>query len=93
MAEVFCDAEVVVKNALGLHMRPAKAFVSEASKFRAAVAVERLGGPTVNGKSIMGLMSLLAPAGTRLRILARGPDAKEAVAALVALVARGFDEA
>lgn len=87
-----CTAEVEILNAQGLHTRPAKLFVETASRFQSSVQVSKGGGLTVNGKSIMGLMSLLAPRGTVLRIEANGPDAEEAIAALRALVSRRFEE-
>ena len=50
------------------------------------------GGPAVNGKSIMGLMSLLAPKGTVLTITAEGEGAEAAVAALAEVVRKRFEE-
>lgn len=83
--------EVEVVNEMGLHTRPAKEFVQTANRFEASVDVSK-GGPPVNGKSIMGLMSLLAPQGTRLTIVAVGSDADEAVRALAEVVAKRFGE-
>jgi phosphocarrier protein len=83
---------VAIVNPLGLHARPAAEFVKLAARFRAEVEVEK-DGMTVNGKSIMGVMTLAAECGSAIRIRASGEDADAALAALVDLVARGFDEA
>jgi len=83
--------DVVVVNEMGLHTRPAKEFVQTASRFGAAIRVAK-GESVVNGKSIMGLMSLLAPMGTRLTITAEGEDAAEAVRTLAAVVNKRFGE-
>ena len=82
---------VEVLNPLGMHARPSAEFVKLAGSFAASVTVGR-GGLTVNGKSIMGVLMLAAEQGSALTISARGDDAAEAVAALAALVRRGFDE-
>jgi phosphocarrier protein HPr len=83
--------DVVVVNEMGLHTRPAKEFVQTANRFGAAIEVSK-GGSAVNGKSIMGLMSLLAPMGTRLTISAVGEDAAEAVETLAVVVNKRFGE-
>ncbi len=83
--------EVVVINEMGLHTRPAKEFVQTANRFDANIEVSK-GGAAVNGKSIMGLMGLLAPKGTRLLITAIGIDAEQAVRILAQVVAKRFGE-
>jgi phosphocarrier protein len=83
--------EVDVVNEMGLHTRPAKEFVLIANRFGATVEVSK-GDHAVNGKSIMGLMSLLAPRGTRLTITAVGEDAEEAVRSLAEVVRERFGE-
>jgi len=82
---------VSIVNPLGLHARPAAEFVKLAARFRADVEVEK-DGMTVNGKSIMGVMTLAAEPGSELTIRAEGDDAQAAVDALVNLVAAGFHE-
>ena len=82
---------VRIPNLLGLHARPAAEFVKVSSKFRCEVFVAK-DDLEVNGKSIMGVMMLAAECGTPLRIRAEGPDAAEALDALVALVESGFGE-
>lgn len=83
--------EVIVKNKLGIHARPASMFVRLANQYNCAVFVEK-DGERVNGKSIMGLMMLAAGPGSKISIHAEGTDASEALDALVSLVERKFDE-
>lgn len=83
--------EVTVVNRLGLHARAAARFVQLAAQFRASVRVA-VGDRVMDGKSILGLLLLAAAQGTRLAIEADGADEDAAVAALVALVERGFEE-
>ena len=85
------EREVQVVNALGLHARPAAAFVKVAARFSAEIQVSKDGDP-VNAKSILGVMTLAAEQGSMLTIRADGPDAGDAVDALVTLVENGFHE-
>jgi len=84
--------EVVVANALGLHMRAAEKFMRVSQQFLAEIRVS-CRGKEVNGKSILDLMTLAAECGTRLSLEARGEDAAAALAALVDLVSGWSDEA
>jgi len=83
------EAEIV--NKLGLHARAAAKLTEVASGFGAEVWLSR-NGRRVNAKSIMGVMMLAAGKGSRVLIEAEGEDAEGAVAALVELIARRFDE-
>lgn len=85
------EIEVELVNEQGLHTRPAKLFVETADKFRSDIEVS-FDGISANGKSIMGLLGLLAYQGCKLRIRATGEDAREAVEALSELVRSGFQE-
>ncbi|HZO08064.1 MAG TPA: HPr family phosphocarrier protein [Myxococcota bacterium] len=82
------EGEFVVASELGLHARPAGLFVTLADRFDAEIKVGR-GGEWVDGRSVLSLLSLAASKGTRLCVRAVGPDAREAVAALGALLERG----
>jgi phosphocarrier protein len=84
-----CAATIV--NALGLHARAAAKFVHIASGFSANIRVAH-GTREMDGKSIMGLLLLSAARGTTITISADGVDEQQAIAALCALVERGFDE-
>ena len=83
--------ELVIENQSGLHARPAAAFVKTANRFRAEITVTK-DGDSVNGKSIMGLLTLAAARGTTLVIEAEGEDAAEAVDAIQSLVEGNFNE-
>ena len=83
--------ELVIENQSGLHARPAAAFVKMANNFRAEITVTK-DGDSVNGKSIMGLLTLAAARGTKLVIEAEGDDATEAVDAIQSLVEGNFNE-
>jgi phosphocarrier protein HPr len=80
-----------IRNKLGLHARAAVKFVQLAAQFQSEITVER-NGQEANGKSIMGLLTLVAAWGVDIEIAAVGPDAAAAIEALAALVGRGFDE-
>ncbi|HET6610692.1 MAG TPA: HPr family phosphocarrier protein [Kofleriaceae bacterium] len=82
---------VTVINELGMHARAATQFVQLAAKFPCQVTVVK-DGQAVNGKSIMGVLMLVAAKGARLTIRAEGADAEAAVAALVELVKDRFGE-
>jgi phosphocarrier protein HPr len=85
------SSTVTVVNPIGLHARAAARFVHTASGFSARIRVTR-GGRDMDGKSIMGLLLLAAARGSVITISAAGPDEEQALAALCALVERGFDE-
>jgi phosphocarrier protein len=86
------SCELAIANALGMHARAAAKFVHTAGRFSSKIRVAR-GGREVDGKSIMGLLLLAASRGSSITITADGPDEQDAIAALCALVERGFDEA
>ena len=86
------EIEVQVANRLGLHARAAARFVQLASSFESRITVSR-DGSRADGKSILGLLTLAAREGTRLRLTAEGSDAGEALAQLDALVRERFGEA
>ena len=83
--------EVEVNNELGMHARAAGSFVRIAEKFGSEINVSH-GDITVNGKSIMGIMMLAAPKGSKLVIAADGHDCLEALTALGELVENRFGE-
>ena len=90
--DMVCKAEVEIKNADGLHMRPAMQFVDIANQFESDVTVSN-GENNVDGKSIMQMSMLAATCGTELKITARGPDGQQAIDALRELVEKKmFDE-
>lgn len=92
MSEPVAEIEVEIQNEEGLHLRPAVQFVDVANRFRAAITVSH-GSVQADAKSMMEMMLLAAGCGSRLKIRAVGPDAKEAIAALEDLVAKNFPPA
>ena len=85
LKKVVCEAEVEIKNADGLHMRPAMQFVDIANRYKSDITVSN-SETKVDGKSIMQMSILAATCGTKLKIKAEGPDAAEVVNALRELV-------
>lgn len=89
MAQIL-TREITLLNKYGMHVRPAGLFAKLASRYDADITVEK-DGNSVSGKSIMALMTLEAVRGTVLKVIATGPQAKEALDELEALVERKFD--
>lgn len=83
--------EVVVVNDQGLHARPSNAVVATAAGFDAQVFLEH-DGRRADAASILSVMTLGATKGAKVRIVARGPEAAAAAAAVAALFADGFAE-
>ena len=79
------EKKLVIKNKQGLHARPAALFVQVANKYESDILVKK-GRDEVNGKSIMGLMTLAAEKGSMIRIKIDGPDAKEAMQELERII-------
>lgn len=90
------EANVEVRNPSGLHARPAATFVRASAAFAADVQVTNLtrdAERSASAKSVLGVMGLAVARGHRIRIVAQGVDADEAVARLTELVASGLGEA
>ena len=85
------ERKVLIQNELGLHARAATKLVQLASKYPCDVTVTK-DGHEVNGKSIMGVLMLVASKGTTITLRAKGPQAGEAIAAMVALIDDKFGE-
>jgi len=81
--------EVKVQSETGLHARPASLLVSEASKYASEIKLIK-NDRTVNGKSIMGVLSLGVTTGETLIITAEGPDEENAMECLKALFDQGL---
>jgi len=80
-----------IKNKLGLHARAAATFVRLSSKFSSDIKLIK-DGYEVNGKSILGILSLAAIQGTEIRISVKGEDAREALKEIEKLIESGFGE-
>lgn len=83
--------EVVVQNRHGLHARPAALLVKISSRFKSEIWIEK-DGERVNGKSIMGLMMLAAGKGSKLELIAEGPDGEAALDEIQKLIDSRFGE-
>jgi len=84
--------ELQLVNRLGLHARAASKLVQTASGFDSQVWLAH-GGKRINAKSIMGVLLLAAPCGSRLALEVEGPDEDAAAEAIDRLVADRFGEA
>lgn len=85
------ETTITITNEDGLHARPAAIFVQEANKYECDIEIE-FDGNKVNGKSIIGVMSLGAYHGDEIRIISRGVDEDEAIEALGDLLINGFKD-
>ena len=83
--------DVKIRNRLGMHARAAVKFVQMANRYRSDVRVIK-DGNEANGKSIMGLLTLVAAHGTSMSLICEGEDADAMVTALAELVDGGFGE-
>ena len=81
--------DVMVKNQVGLHARPATFFIQKANEFKSSIWIEKE-ERRVNAKSLLGILSLGIVGGTNIRIIADGTDEQQAAESLVELVESGF---
>jgi phosphocarrier protein HPr len=81
----------VIVNALGLHARAAAQLVQTANRYRSEIQVEK-DGMQVNGKSIMGVLTLAASKGSAIAVSVEGEDEDEAMEALAHVIENGFGE-
>jgi len=81
---------LAVNDEVGFHTRTAALFARTASAYASSVRVRFGEKPEVNGKSMLGLMSLGVKSGGMVRVTAEGGDAKELLTALRELVEAGF---
>lgn len=89
--EIVAEKRVIIVNPQGLHLRPADLFARMANNFQSQIDLVK-DDQRVDGKSILGIVTLMATQGTELAIQAKGPDANDALQALVNLVEQGFLE-
>ena len=85
------EREVIVTNRAGLHTRPASMIVRTAAKFDSEFFIKK-DGYEINGKSIIGVMTLAAEQGSTVLLILEGTDEKEASEALADLFSSGFGE-
>jgi phosphocarrier protein HPr len=89
---IVLEQEFIVANKLGIHARVAAQIVKVASQFQSEVWISKSGNK-VNGKSILDLMSLACPHGSKIQVCIKGPDATDALDALASLFQTKFGEA
>ncbi len=80
-----------IQNRLGLHARAAALLVQTVSRFSSEVKISK-DGQVVDGRSIIGLLTLGAAKGSRVRVEAKGNDAEESLKAIEELFEKRFDE-
>jgi len=85
------EKTLMIQNELGLHARAATKLVQTASKFPCEITVTK-DGHEVNGKSIMGVLMLVASKGTTVTLKAKGDRSQECVDAIAALINDKFGE-
>jgi phosphocarrier protein HPr len=85
------EREVTIRNRTGLHTRPAATLVKLAAKFKSDFFIYK-DGFQINGKSIIGVMTLAAEQGSKLLLRFSGEDEEDAAKAIVELLEKGFDE-
>jgi phosphocarrier protein len=83
--------KITIKNKLGMHARAAVKFVNMANRFRSSVRIEK-NGNEIDGKSILGILTLAAVQGTEIVIKVSGQDEDRALRALVELIDSKFLE-
>jgi phosphocarrier protein len=85
------EKEVTIKNKAGLHTRPAASLVKLAGQYKSEFYIQK-DGFQINGKSIIGVMTLAAEKNSKLLLIFDGEDEAAAENAIVDLFERGFDE-
>jgi len=85
------EKKIRIINKLGLHARAAAKFVKLANRFGSSVKIEK-DGVMIDGKSILGILTLAAVQGTMIKLNISGKDEKATLKALVALIENKFDE-
>jgi phosphocarrier protein HPr len=85
------EQEFIVANQLGIHARVAAQIVKTATQYRADVRISKSGN-TVDGKSLLDLLTLVCPKGSKVLVSATGPEAEDVLAALASLFRTKFGE-
>jgi phosphocarrier protein len=85
------ERTVKIVNKAGLHTRPAATIVKMAAKYKCDFFISR-DGMNINGKSIIGVMTLAAEEGAELLLTFNGEDEEEAAKEIINFFERGFDE-
>jgi len=85
------ELETTIKNRAGIHARPSAMIAQTAVKFSSRIFLEKAGN-RINAKSIMGIITLAASFGSKIKIIAEGVDEQAAATAIKSLFDAGFNE-
>jgi phosphocarrier protein len=85
------EQTVTIQNRAGIHARPSAMLVQAAKDFQSNIYFEK-GNDRINGKSIMGILTLGASFGTEIKVIAEGEDEQKALEAMVNLFNKKFEE-
>ena len=85
------EKTVKIINKAGMHTRPAATIVKMASKYKCEFYISK-NGLNINGKSIIGVMTLAAEMGSEVTLTFEGEDEEQAAKEIVDYFNRGFDE-
>jgi phosphocarrier protein len=85
------EKKIEIKNKLGLHARAAAKFVNLANRFSSSVKIIK-DGNEIDGKSILGILTLAATQGTQITLKVSGGDEAVALKALIELINNRFQE-
>jgi phosphocarrier protein len=85
------EKKITIKNRLGLHARAAAKFVNLANRYSSSVKIIK-DGNEVDGKSILGILTLAASKGTQIKLVVSGRDENQAMEALYELINGKFGE-
>ena len=83
--------KITIKNKLGMHARAAVKFVNTANRFSSTVKIVK-NGDEIDGKSILGILTLAAVQGTEIILKVSGKDEDRALSALISLINNNFME-
>ena len=85
------EKKIIISNKLGLHARAAAKIVTLTNKFQSIIEITN-NGKKADAKSIMKILMLAAPQGTKIKITASGKDEAAAIKSLEKLIEAKFDE-
>jgi phosphocarrier protein len=85
------EQKITIQNRAGIHARPSALLVQTAKDFLSNIYLEK-GSDRINGKSIMGILTLGASFGTEIKVIAEGVDEQAALDAMVKLFDSKFEE-
>ncbi len=85
------EQQIAIRNKLGLHARAAVKFVNLSNRFVASVKIVK-DGSEIDGKSILGILTLAATQGSEITLRVSGKDEEAALKALSDLINNRFDE-